>query len=101
MSTKIKYGLKELEKEVGPLTFGRLISSHRLGEEMSQKDFSKILGISPSSLCDIEKGRTIPSIRRARKMARQLKLSEHLFVKIAIQDQLDREKINWLKISFA
>ena len=60
MSTK--YGLKELEGEFGELTFGRLLKSHRLGEEMTQVQMAKLLKISKQSLNDLESGRTIPSI---------------------------------------
>lgn len=102
MNIKIKYGTKELEKDIGgPLSFGELLSSHRLCEEMSQQAFAKLLDISPSSLCDLEKSRTIPSIGRARKIAKKLKMSEKLFIKIAIQDQLNREGLYHFKISFA
>ena len=39
MSTKkIKYGVREADREYGPLTFAKILESHRLGEEMSQKD---------------------------------------------------------------
>ena len=60
MSTK--YGLKELEAEFGELSFGRLLKSHRLGEEMTQVQMAKLLKISKQSLNDLESGRTIPSI---------------------------------------
>ena len=101
MSTKIKYGSKELEKEIGPMTFARLLVSHRLCEEMSQQKFAKLLSISASSLCDLEKGRSIPSISRARKIAKKIKMSEKLFIKIAMQDQLNREGLHNFKILFA
>ena len=97
---KITYSLEEMEKEFGPLTFGDLLSSHRLCEEISQKEFAKFLGISSSSLCDLEKGRTIPSVGRARKIAKKLKMSERLFIRMALQEQLKREGLGKLKISF-
>ena len=101
MSIKVEYGVDDLEKEIGPLTFGNLLSSYRLCEEMGQREFAKLLGISPSSLCDLEKGRTIPSVRRARKIAKKLKASEELFIEMALQEQLNREGLYNLKISFA
>ena len=52
MSTK--YGLKELEAEFGELTFGRLLRSHRMGEELSQVEMAKLLKISKQSLNDLE-----------------------------------------------
>lgn len=96
MSTKkIKYGVKELEKELGPITFAMLIESNRLCEEMSQKEFAKFLGITPSTLCDLEKGRRIPSPKRAAAIAKKLGMSEMFWVGIALQDSLKSFKMNY------
>ncbi len=57
MTTKPVYGTSELAKEFGELTFGNALSSYRLGENKSQREFAKFLEISAQSLCDIEKGR--------------------------------------------
>lgn len=92
MSTK--YGLKELEAEFGELTFGRLLKSHRLGEEMSQVQMAKLLKMSKQSLNDIESGRTLPSIARASEIARKIGLMEATLVELALQDQIRREKLN-------
>ena len=45
-SKKIKYGSKKLEKYFGPLTFGRLLESHRLAKEISQTEMTKKLKIT-------------------------------------------------------
>ncbi len=100
MSTKKKYGLKHLEKEFGALTFGRLLHAHRLGEDYSQVELAKMLGISKQSLNDLEAGRTLASIARAVEIAKKLGLMEAASVELAIQDQLDREGLNFsVKIS--
>ncbi|NWH03521.1 helix-turn-helix domain-containing protein [Desulfobacter latus] len=52
----------------GPLTFGKALKAHREGEALSQSAFAKALGISPQSLCDLEKGRRTPSVKRAAKI---------------------------------
>ncbi|MDZ7667284.1 MAG: helix-turn-helix transcriptional regulator [Desulfotignum sp.] len=88
MTIKEKYGLKEIERDYGPLTFGKALWSHRKCEEMTQKEFAKLLGIAPSSLCDLEKGRKIPSPDRAAKIARKIGMSEKTWVRLAIQDML-------------
>jgi len=88
MTTEKKYGSAELAKEYGPLTFGRALWSHRKCEEISQKDFAKILGISPSSLCDLEKGRKLPSVNRAAKIAKILNEPEKIWIRLALQDML-------------
>lgn len=91
----IKYGLKELENEFGVLTFGRLLKSHRLGEEMSQVEMAKFLGISKQSLNDLESGRTIVSISRAVEIAERLGLMTATLVELVIQDQIHRENLNF------
>ena len=88
MTTEKKYGSAELAKEYGPLTFGRALWSHRKCEEISQKDFAKMLGISPSSLCDLEKGRKLPSVNRAAKIAKILNEPEKIWIRLALQDML-------------
>ena len=97
MSTKKKkkYGTNQLEKEIGFLSFGNMLGAYRLSEEMTQRDFSKMLGISPSSLCDLEKARKIPSISRAKDIADTLGLSQKQWVQAAIQDQLKREHLDF------
>jgi DNA-binding XRE family transcriptional regulator len=92
MSTK--YGLKELETEFGALTFGRLLRSHRIGEELSQVQMAKLLKISKQSLNDLENCRTIPSISRAAEIAKKIGLMEATLVELAIQDQFHRENLN-------
>ncbi len=100
MITKKKYGTAQLEKEIKGLSFGKLLEAHRKAEEISQKDFSDILGISQSSLCDLEKGRKIPSIKRALEIAQILGLSENVWIEVALQDHLNECGIN-LKVSVA
>lgn len=94
MNTKSKYTLHHLEKDFGSLTFGRLLRSHRLGEEISQVAMAKTLRISKQSLNDLESGRTLPSVGRAAAIAKKLNLFQGTLVELAIQDQLDREKLN-------
>ena len=91
-----KYGLKELESEFGKLTFGRLLRSHRMGEELSQVKMAKLLKISKQRLNDLENGRTIPSISRAFEIAKKIGLMEATLVELAIQDQFRHEKMNFV-----
>ncbi|MCM0604587.1 MAG: helix-turn-helix transcriptional regulator [Xanthomonadaceae bacterium] len=89
MSTKKKiYGLKDLEKSFGKLTFGRVLSSWRAREELSQKEFAKRIGISAANLCDIEKGRKGVSPEKAEQIALILGSSPTFLVKLAIEEQL-------------
>jgi DNA-binding XRE family transcriptional regulator len=96
MSTKSKkIGLGEIEKQFGPLTFGRLLKSHRLGEELTQVEMAKLLKISKQSLNDLEHGRKVPSIRRAVQIAKKMEVMEELVVQLILQDHVRREKLNF------
>ena len=95
MNTKGHYTSKDLDKEYGPLTFGDALSSFRLGEEISQVDLAKKIGISPQSLCDIENGRKVPSPKRAAKIAAIIGEPEMFWVKLALQDSLRKEDLKF------
>ena len=91
MRTKTKSDtIKYLERIAGrPLTLGGLIESIRSGEEMSQAAFARKLGISPSHLCDIEKGRKVVGPERAARFAKILGRSPGQFVRLSFQELLD------------
>lgn len=100
MTTKKKIiSVRDLENKFGRLTFGRILESFRQSEVITQKDFAYKLGITPSSLCDLEKGRRIPSLARARKIAQALDLNEIVVLQTVLQDQLDREGLDSLKVA--
>ena len=97
MSTKnTKYGSKELKKDFGPISFADILLAHRFGEEMTQKEMAKFLNISEQNLCDLEKGRKIPSISRAASIAEKLELPVQSFVQLAMTDQLRRENLDFI-----
>lgn len=102
MTTKKKSNARRLlEKTLdSSLTIGELLNSIRLGEEMTQEEFAKLLGISKSHLCDIEKGRKVVSAERAYSFAVTLGYSEKQFVKLALQHVLDISGIE-LKVDVA
>ena len=74
MYTKTKSDtMRYLERVTGrPLTLGGLIESIRLGEDISQTAFARKLGISPSHLCDIEKGLKVVSPEGAARFGKIL-----------------------------
>lgn len=94
MNTK-HYDLERLEEEYGPLTFGQLLLSHRLGEEWTQTKMAKNLKISKQSLNDLEKGRKIPSIRRAIQIAKKIGILQELAIQLVLQDQVGKEKLKY------
>ena len=87
MNTKGHYGIAELERDFGCLTFGNALASYRMKQEKSQRAFATFLGISPQSLCDKEKERTIPSPNKATKIARKLGEPESFWVQLALRSQ--------------
>jgi transcriptional regulator with XRE-family HTH domain len=99
-SKKVEYGSAELEKDFGPLTFADLLTSYRLGEELTRSEVAKKLGVSRQRLCDLEKGRRLPSIKSAQLWAKKLGFSPTLWVQVVLQDQLRRENVD-LKVSVA
>ena len=95
MNTKSKT-MKELEKiSGGSLTVAKILKSIRHCDEMTQVEFAKKLGISKQNLCNIEKGRTFISPSLAFTFAKKLKDSTKQFVRIALQDQLNRSGIKY------
>lgn len=94
MSTK-KIGTKEIEKEFGPLTFASLLKAHRLGEELTQVEFAKMLGLSKQSLNDLESSRKSPTIRRAMGIAKKIGLLPELVVQVVLQDQVSKENLKF------
>ena len=63
----------------------------RQGEEMSQVEFAKQLGITRQYLCDIEHGRRSVSPKMAAEYAEILGYSKNQFVRLCLQDLLDRD----------
>ena len=92
--------MKYLEKIRGrPLTFGAMLRSVRQNDEHTLVALARRFGVSRSHLCDIEKGRRGVSAERAARWARVLGYPEALFVKLAMQAELDAAGIK-LKIDF-
>ena len=88
MITK-KYGVKNLDKERGPVTFAKLLHTYRITEDLTQDELGvKLGGLSRGVICDYEKGRRIPSPEKAAEIANALEQIEHYWVQVAIQDYL-------------
>lgn len=82
-----------LEKLAGKLTLGNLLLAIREGEDMTQNDFAKLLGVSRQYLCDIEHGRRCISPKAAASYAKKLGYSQDQFVRLCLQDLLDRDGV--------
>ena len=79
----------------GPLTFARLLRSIRESEAMTQATFAETLGISKQHLSHIENGRKVVSPERAARWASVLGYSESQFVRLALQDELQRAGLRY------
>ena len=95
MSIKRIYGIKDLEMKLGLMTVGMFVKSFREAEGLSQGNFARKLGLSQANLCDIERGRKIPSPERAARLAKLLGAGEITLVQLAIQDSLRKAKLNY------
>jgi transcriptional regulator with XRE-family HTH domain len=99
MTTKNKTS-RDLFRDYGELTFGEVLRSFRLADELTQAQFARKLGISAANLCDLEKSRKLPSPARAAKMATKLGLPEPLLIQLALQGQLEQAHLDY-KVSVA
>lgn len=87
--------LKSIEKTTGTkLTLGKLIWAIREADEMSMVDFADMLKITRQHLCDIERGRKFVSPKLAAKYAEMLGYSTEQFIRLSLQDLVDREGLN-------
>lgn len=90
MTTKAKSDARRFLESLrgGALTFGRMIASIRLADEIQQAELARRMKISRAHLCDIENGRRSVSVDRAAQFARVLGYSANQFVALAVEDQL-------------
>jgi len=87
------YGSKDLAIRHGPMTLGMFIRAFREADRISQVAFANTLKLSRANLCDLEKGRKLPSLERAAKIAGRLKVPPEVLVQLAIQDQLRQARL--------
>ena len=92
ITKETKESLDFLQELTGSkLTLGNFLLAIRQGEEMSQVDFAKQLHITRQYLCDIEHGRRFISPKMAAEYADILGYSKTQFVRLCLQDMLDRD----------
>jgi transcriptional regulator with XRE-family HTH domain len=85
----------------GALTFGQLFCSIREGEELTQEDFGRLLGISRQKVCDIEKGRRLPSPDKAAEYAKKLGYYPESFAKLIIEEQIKKAGLKLVVVDAA
>jgi len=79
---------KDLEKIIGKRTVSGFLRSWRKGQELSQVEFARKIGMSRANLCDIEMGRKGVSPAKAAEIAKILGYSISILVEMAIEEQL-------------
>ena len=84
-----------LEERVGFHTFGMFVRSARTVMDLSQVEMAKFLGLSKSTLCDIEKGRQLVSPTLAAKIAKKCKRSVKVAIAASLQDQLRKANLKY------
>ena len=72
-----------------------MLKAWRECEEMPQKALAKKLGVTPSTLADLEAGRRIPSLKRAEKIAKLMGAPRQHWVQLALQDFIQRSGVQY------
>ncbi len=93
MSTKNR-AKSAIRQQSGQVSFGEMLHSYRIANEITQTDFAERLQISKQDLCNIEKGRKLVSVERAVSFARLIGMPEKTFAKYALQDQLTKAGVS-------
>jgi transcriptional regulator with XRE-family HTH domain len=88
-----------LAEMYGTLSFGKMLWSIRKGDNLSQLEFSKKLRISTQNLSDIENERRAVSPEKAYFFAKRLAYSPEQFVRLALQDLIEKAGIKDLHVS--
>lgn len=86
---------KQLESLAGgPLTLAMLIRAIREGEDWSLTDMADRLGVTRSHVAAIERGKPVTP-ETAVRYARALEYSEVQFVRLALQDEIQRAGLHY------
>lgn len=80
------------------ITFPHLMIEQREKSGLQTSAFAEKLGISGNRLTNIEKGKVDVDAAEAAKFAEILKQSEEQFVRLALQDMIDRAGLNYTLI---
>lgn len=96
MSTKTINALEATKDIWEKMTFGGLIRSLRMSDEISQVALAKKMGISKQFLSDVEHNRKNIGFGFAKKVSIALGYSIEPFIELLIRDQLRQQKLNYI-----
>lgn len=91
----VKYPSSRLDREHDLLTFGQLLSAHRLSEEISQAHLARKLNISRQKLNDFENGRRFPNLRVTADIAASLNEHVPTWLAVVLQEMLRRDNLKF------
>lgn len=77
------------------MTFGGLVRSLRLSDEISQVELANRVGVSKQFLSDVEHNRKDVGIAFAKKVSDALGYSIEPLIELLIRDQLRRQHLNY------
>lgn len=78
------------------MTFGGLVHSLRLSDEITQVELAKMLGVSKQFLSDVEHNRKDVGIAFAKKISDALGYSIEPLIELLIRDQLRRQNLDYI-----
>lgn len=77
------------------MTFGSLVRSLRMSDDISQVEMAKKIGVSRQFLSDVEHNRKEVGISFAKKIASESGYSIEPLLELLIRDQLKRQKLHY------
>lgn len=78
------------------MTFGGLVRSLRLSDDVSQVELAKKIGVSKQFLSDVEHNRKEVGIEFAKKVADALRYSVEPLIELLIRDQLRKQHLDYI-----
>jgi len=99
MTTKLNNSIDAIDatKDIwNKMTFGGLIRSLRMSDEISQVELAKKLGVSKQFLSDVEHNRKDVGIDFAKKVSSALGYSIEPLLELLIRQQLKRQHLNYI-----
>lgn len=97
MSTNENLNALEATKEIwNEMTFGGLVRSLRISDEITQVELANRVGVSKQFLSDVERNRKDVGIAFAKKVSDALGYSIEPLIELLIRDQLRRQHLNYI-----
>jgi transcriptional regulator with XRE-family HTH domain len=90
---KLMADLQEISGEA--FTFSSFMIAIRQGEDLSQVEFARILGVSKQFICDLERGRRFVSPKVAEQFALKLGYSPTQFVRLCLQEMITKQGLKY------